>query len=213
MDRVEAEEIDNILNKTSGEKLNFWKTIKRIKRKENEEEVMEDENGRQHTEENKILEIKKNYYENLYKKRNTPEQLTEDQLVIRELQNAMDDETENRKEYNQPITIKELETSIREAKLNKAAGPDEITNEMIKYGDNILNESLLKVFNEIFDMDITRPEEWKLGDIISIFKGKGQRSKMKCQRGITLTSCILKILERIIGNRIEPIIKEKSTPL
>ena len=36
---------------------------------------------------------------------------------------------------------------------------------------------------------------------------------MACQRGITLTSTILKLLESIIGARIEPIIRIDCTPL
>ena len=84
---------------------------------------------------------------------------------------------------------------------------------MIKYGDKQLNESLLKIFNEVLSNEIECPMEWKIGDIISIYKGKGNKNKMECQRGITLTSCILKTLEKMINNRIDPIIKRNSTPM
>ena len=36
---------------------------------------------------------------------------------------------------------------------------------------------------------------------------------MVFQRGITLTSCVLKILENVVGNRVEPVIRKESTPL
>ena len=57
------------------------------------------------------------------------------------------------------------------------------------------------------------PTSWELGDIISFFKGKGDPYDMVSQRGITLTSCVLKILENVVGVRVEPIIRENSTPL
>ena len=57
------------------------------------------------------------------------------------------------------------------------------------------------------------PTSWELGDLISFFKGKGDPYNMVFQRGISLTSCVLKILENVVGNRIEPIIRNKSTSL
>lgn len=69
-----------------------------------------------------------------------------------------------------------------------------------------MQEDLLCVFNKIRQEE-SIPNEWKEGEIISIYKGKGDREVMKNMRGITLCSNIEKILERVINNRIVPIIE------
>ena len=101
--------------------------------------------------------------------------------------------------------------AIDEAKNNKAPVPDGITNEMIKEGKEELKGILLKLFNEMLQNNEKVPKQWKLGDIISIYKGKGECTEMKYQRGLSLTSCVLKCLEKAIANRIDPKIKENST--
>ena len=67
---------------------------------------------------------------------------------------------------------------------------------------------LTSVFNYMLENKDMLPPQWALGDIVSIYKGKGARKEMKNQRGLTLTSCVLKCLEKIIAYRIAPVIKE-----
>ena len=49
-------------------------------------------------------------------------------------------------------------------------------------------------------------KEWNLGLISNIYKGKGDREKMKFQRGITVSSSISMILEEIINERMVQIV-------
>ena len=46
------------------------------------------------------------------------------------------------------------------------------------------------------------PTQWKSGMVTSIYKGKGQRGHPKNDRGITISSNILKIMEKIVKNKI-----------
>ena len=46
------------------------------------------------------------------------------------------------------------------------------------------------------------PQQWKIGTVKSIYKGKGIRGNPKNDRGITLSSNILKIMEKIIKNKM-----------
>ena len=78
---------------------------------------------------------------------------------------------------------------------------------MIKEGKEELKGILLKLFNEMLQNNEKIPKQWKLGDIISIYKGKGERTEMKYQRGPSLASCVLKCLEKVIASRIDPKIK------
>ena len=113
---------------------------------------------------------------------------------------------------NKKIMTKEVEHSIRNSK-NGAPGPDMITNKMLKEGKETIKDDLCDIFNNIKEKKEEFPRSWELGDIISFFKGKGDPYNMTFQRGITLTACILKIFENVIGERIEPIIRKNSTPL
>ena len=210
MEKTEAEEIEGLINKKGQEKLNFWKTIKQIKRKEMEgKEGIEDINGKVTKDKEEILNIKREYYKNLYRKDMTVEEIEREKEYEQELENAFTDMSENYKDYNQDFTMKEIHESIKEIKTNK----DGITNEMLKHGGVALKREIIQVCNEILFEREEQPNDWRMGEIISIFKGKGKKTHMKYQRGITLTSCILKLIERIIGNRIGLIIKENSTPL
>ena len=97
--------------------------------------------------------------------------------------------------------------------MKTAPGHDGITYEMMDKGEEEISPILLHIYNNIMHSKEEKPEDWILGEIISIFKGKGRREEMSNQRGITLTVCILKCLEMMIAKRIDPMIKNKSTPL
>ena len=214
MEKTEAKEIEQLIKKNGKEELNFWKLMKRIKKKKrSNEEAMEDELGILTRDKKKILKIKSDYYEKLYKKNLTPEEEEREKEYEEELRNAFNDKRENLKSYNQEFTIEELIKCCKILKTNKAHGPDGITYEMLKYGGMTLWQELLRLCNQILFEEDDIPEDWTKGDIISIFKGKGKITKMMYQRGITLTSCIMKVIEKMIGNRIGPLIKENSTDL
>ena len=51
----------------------------------------------------------------------------------------------------------------------------------------------VKLFNIIFDSGIV-PESWTLGNILPIFKNKGNPSQAENYRPITLLSCFGKII-------------------
>ena len=100
-------------------------------------------------------------------------------------------------------TYNQLEMCIKKA-ASLVIQKMELTNEMIKEGKEELKGILLKLFNEMLQNNEKVPKQWKLGDIISIYKGKGERTEMKYKRGLSLTSCVLKCLEKIIANSIDP---------
>ena len=60
---------------------------------------------------------------------------------------------------------------------------------------------MLEIFNTIFETE-NIPSQWREAEIISLYKGKGDREKMEFRRGITLASKIEKLFERVINNRV-----------
>ena len=116
-------------------------------------------------------------------------------------------------EMNRKIVVKEIEDIIDRSKRNKKPGPDFITNEMMKNGKDKLKKVLCNVTNNIKENKEEFPMVWKVGDVVSFNKGKGDPYNVINDRGITLTSAVLKIIENVIGERVEPEIKKNSTPL
>ena len=50
------------------------------------------------------------------------------------------------------------------------------------------------------------PEEWKYGQITPLYKGKGKHDDLHNYRGITVNSNIEKTFERVLNNRIIPVL-------
>ena len=214
IDRTEGEEIKNMIDKRGKERIDFWKLMRKLKKKDQGTERLENEEKIITTNEEEILEIKRKYFEKLYAKPQLDQEQEEtDRKYEKELKEDMNDLAANTEEYNTDFVIKELEDVIDKSKKKSQPGPDIITYEMIQKGKNIIGTDLLSACNRFKNEEEDKPKEWNLADIVSIYKGKGRKESMNFQRGLSLTNCPLKCLEMMIGKRIDPIIKENSTPL
>ena len=74
-------------------------------------------------------------------------------------------------------------------------------NEHIKTTLYPLILTYIKLFNLVFDRGVI-PESWLLGNILPIYKNKGDRQNPEYYRPITLLSCLRKLFTRIINNRL-----------
>ena len=98
------------------------------------------------------------------------------------------------------ITPSDVNNILKSVDINKANGPDGISNRILKICNNQLSEPLALVFN--FALKTGKyPSEWKNANLIPIFK-KGDRQLMKNYRPVSLLSQTSKIFERIIYNKI-----------
>ena len=113
--------------------------------------------------------------------------------------------------FDYDITTEEIQGAIKLLK-KKACGPDNVFPEHIIYGGNYLELWLKKIFNEIITLECI-PSSLKESTIVPIYKGKGRDPLLtKNYRGISLSSVISKLLERIILLRIVPILEECGIP-
>jgi len=99
------------------------------------------------------------------------------------------------------ISTMEMKKIRRKLKRSKANGPDMIPNEAIINA----NEATLEIYRTILNKTVHNasiPEDWKKGEILSIYKGKGTKGKCSNERVITLSSNLGKFYERIINERI-----------
>ena len=110
------------------------------------------------------------------------------------------------------IDIMEIDTEIGKLKQGKSPGPDGILPEHIIHSGPIFKLWLKKIFNYIISLEVV-PQSFSNTTIVPIYKGKG-RDPMQTSnyRGISLTSVIGKLFERIILKRITPVLKERGIP-
>jgi hypothetical protein len=85
---------------------------------------------------------------------------------------------------------------IAQLKTKKAAGPDQISNELIKQGGHELLSRLYRILVAVWQSE-TMPEEWRTGLLIPLLK-KGDPTQCNNYRGIMLLNTTYKILTSII---------------
>ena len=109
-------------------------------------------------------------------------------------------ETDTNENYNLPFTISELENSLKNAH-DSAAGADEVHYQLLKHLPRISLQTLLNIFNRIWEQG-TFPESWTKATIIPIPKPKKDHTNPINYRPIALTSCLCKTIERMINKRL-----------
>ena len=124
------------------------------------------------------------------------QEITEELL---ELQNQ--DQNNNDLEMNSPFIMEELKTALSSLSLKKAPGPDQVTNEMLINLGPQGKKKLLQLFNDSWRTGIV-PEVWKEATILPIHKKGKDKKKATSYRPISLTSCVGKLMERLINNRL-----------
>ena len=108
------------------------------------------------------------------------------------------------------ITTWELITVIKTIKVGKSNGPDQINNKLIKNCDRENLNKLSEILSMLFPKNKV-PDQWKLGTVKSIYKGKGTRGNPKKDRGITLSIYILKIKPQCILSKFKLLITRASS--
>lgn len=110
------------------------------------------------------------------------------------------EENKRLEELTHIISREEIGRTIQGLKNGKAPGPDEIVNEQIKYGPEILWEILRRRYNEIIK-NKKIPQKWKEINIFMIHKKEDTNDPDK-YRGITLSSVVYKIMTKILAKRL-----------
>jgi ribonuclease HI len=103
--------------------------------------------------------------------------------------------------YCRPFTMSELKRALKKIKAKSAPGPDLITNQMLKHLPPRGLEVLLDLLNQSWTT-ATCPSMWKKAVIIPILKAGKPAGKISSYRPVSLTSCVAKVLERMINSRL-----------
>ena len=98
-----------------------------------------------------------------------------------------------------PIRFDEVLNAVRKLKNGKASGPDDISAEMLKSHIGIA-EWLWDIVNKCWTEE-NLPHDWKLAEVVPLYKSKGKRSECGNYRRISLLSVPGKVFASIILNR------------
>ena len=102
----------------------------------------------------------------------------------------------------EPFTLLEVAEAKKQLREGKAPGEDGIMPEVLKRAD--IDDILLQ-FSNMMLMDHDLPDQLAVMNIIPVPK-KGDLSQVSNYRGIALTSLVSKLINRMIINRIRPVI-------
>ena len=104
------------------------------------------------------------------------------------------------------FTIEELVAAKNTLKPGKSAGPDNIHPEFILHVDDLCLKWLTNLFSTCMKHK-KMPKSWKMAKIIAVLKPNKPTDSPKSYWSISLLSVTYKLLERLICNRILPIVE------
>ena len=102
--------------------------------------------------------------------------------------------------YNRDFTMREFDHACNQAG-NGGVGPDDSHYQQIRDLPKATKEIVLEGMNKMYKTR-TFPEEWREAFVIPIPKPDKDHSNPANFRPISLTSCLCKIMERMINNRL-----------
>ena len=95
------------------------------------------------------------------------------------------------------VSQEEVVKTIGEMKVGKAAGPSEVSVEMIAASGEIGISVMVELCQGMLD-GRRMPDEWVLSVVVPICKGKGDEMSCGAYRGVKLLDHAIKILEKVL---------------
>ncbi len=135
----------------------------------------------------------------------TKEERDKNRMLKKKLRGEGNSNDEGCKDFE----MKELESAISLMKKNGAPGKDDIPPAFLKnLGEEAMKE-LLDITNTSFKKALV-PGVWRTAIIIPILKLGKPASEIESYRPISLTSCVVKLIERMVGSRLYYIAETKG---
>ena len=173
------------------------------KREKTQSNRIRKEKGEVTTETSEKQRIMRDYYKQLYASKMDNLEEMKNILERHNLTRLNQEEVEN---INRPITKTEIETVIKNLPTNKSPGPDGFTGEFYQTFREELTPILLELFQNIAEGG-TLPNSFYEGSITLIPKREKDVMKKENYRPVPLMNMDVKILNKILANRIQQHIK------
>jgi len=116
---------------------------------------------------------------------------------------------ERKNTFNVPLTKGELISAIGTCKNKKSTGKDNIAYEFLKHAPDVFIDCLLKFYNEIWNKGYI-PEAWRHAVIFPLRKPDKPVSDPTSYRPISLTSCLCKVMEKMVTERLTYYLESKQ---
>ena len=174
--RLETKEGEKELYRLARQKDRAGKYVQHVK-------VIKDENSNVMVNSEAVLKRWKEYFEKLMNEKNNRDPRTEEPEVVNKEVNC--------------VSREEVKNAVRRMKKGKAAGPDELPVEILKYMGKMRIKFLTRLFNRLL-VGEWMPEEWRRSVLIPIYKNKGDAHCCGNYRGIKLMSHTMKIWKELL---------------
>ena len=110
--------------------------------------------------------------------------------------------------YNLPFTLQEFLSALSSCS-DSAPGADDITYSMIKNLPVETQKFLLSIINKIWK-ESAFPEAWEIAILLAFLKPKKDGATPSNYRPIALTSCICKLMEKMVNVRLMWVLERKG---
>ena len=156
-----------------------------------------------------ILEEMRNFYENLFKERDS---ISIEETTFKDIEEKLLKlNEEDKAEIEAEISLEELKLVVMKSKNNKSPGPDGYTNEFFKLFWPNIKTLLLQLLNSYRTKGYLNSAQLA-GTITCIPKGGKIRNNLKNWRPITLLNSIYKFFSSLIAYRIKKILPKLINP-
>ena len=108
--------------------------------------------------------------------------------------------SDNQETYNRVFTLRELKTAINRSG-STSVGPDRVHYDFLRHLTDTQLCQVLHLYNYIWTNDLF-PTEWRHSFLIPVLKPGKDANLVASYRPIQLTSCMCKVMERMIGKRL-----------
>jgi hypothetical protein len=100
------------------------------------------------------------------------------------------------------FSMEELVFSLKAGKAKGAEGPDVLAPQFLKNLGEVARSFMLDTFNKSWREGVC-PQSWRDAVIVPILKPSKAQGQLDSYRPITLTSCLAKVMERMVAKRLQ----------
>jgi ribonuclease HI len=103
--------------------------------------------------------------------------------------------------FDTSFTAEDVRAVCAVSRLSAAVGPDRIPAHFLRHASDGMVEALTRCFNFSWHHAVL-PQDWRSADVRPLYKGKGATSDPDSYRPISLTSLVVKAMERLVLGRL-----------
>lgn len=175
-----------------------WKRIRRMKGHKQQHSICLTSGGITTATPVRVAEILADHFADVSNGEHYPAQFMRNKH--REEQRPLDFTTVNHEPYNEDLTMTEIFRALTLTS-NTSPGPDGVHYKMMRRMHPSALATLLALFNKIWNTQ-TYPHQWSIATVLAFPKPGKPPTEASSYRPIALTSCIGKLMEKIVNVRL-----------